>query len=136
METQLNKPQEELSVREKQVTREPGTYQGRYYEPQVDIYETEDALVVSADVPGSSAEDIHTDVRDNLLTLTAQVRTLDERWKPLYREYGMGHYVRQFRLGQQIDQSRISAELKDGVLRLTLPKAEQAKARRIEVKSI
>jgi HSP20 family protein len=137
METQLekNRTEHELPVREKHVTREPGTYQGPHFEPDVDIYETEDALVVSADLPGVSAQKITTDVRDNLLTLTAQVQPVDARWKPLYREYAVGNYTRQFRLGQQIDQSRITAELKDGVLTLTLPKAERNRPRRIEVKT-
>jgi HSP20 family protein len=139
MEKQINKThsetEQELSVREKHQTREPGTHQGQYFEPAVDIYETDEAIVLCADVPGVLPEDIHTDVRDNLLTLTAQVRPTDEKWKPLYREYAVGHYARQFRLGQQIDQMRISAQLKDGVLRLTLPKAEKARPRRIEVKA-
>jgi HSP20 family protein len=128
--------QKQLPVREKQQTPEPGTYAGQYFEPTVDIYETEEALIVSADVPGAVPEEIQTDVRENLLTLTARIAALDSRWKPLYREYSSGHYVRQFRLGQQIDQSRITAELKDGVLKLTLPKAERARSRRIEVKSL
>jgi HSP20 family protein len=135
METHFQKQETELPVQEKQPTRESGTYAGRYFEPSVDIYETEDALVVLADVPAAQAEDIQTDVRDNLLTLTAKVQKLDERWKPLAREYQTGHYVRQFRLGQHIDQSRISAQLKDGVLTVSLPKAERAKPRRIEVKA-
>ena len=139
METHIQnkKTQEnELPVREKQPTREPGTYEGQYFEPSVDIYETDEALVVRADLPGAVPEEIQTDIRDNLLTLTAKVKGLDPSWKPLYREYTPGHYVRQFRLGQHIDQERITAELKEGVLQLTLPKAERARPRRIEVKSL
>jgi HSP20 family protein len=135
METQLRTQETELPVQNKQPTRESGTYSGPYFEPRVDIYETEDALVLSADLPGARAEDIQTDVRDNLLTLTAQVNKQEESWKPLYREYQTGHYMRQFRLGQHIDQSRITAQLKDGVLTLTLPKAERAKPRRIEIQA-
>jgi HSP20 family protein len=135
METHVQDTDTELPIHGKQPTRETGTYAGPYFEPRVDIYETDDALVVSADVPGAQADDIETDVRDNLLTLTAQVQKLDDRWKPLHREYRTGHYVRQFRLGQHIDQGRISAEFKDGVLTLTLPKAEKAKPRRIEIKA-
>ncbi len=124
----------QLPVKEKHVTREPGTHEGRYFEPAVDIYETEDALTLRADVPGALAEEIQTDLKDNLLTVTARVRPLESQWRPLYEEFETGHYVRQFRLGQQIDQAKISAQLKDGVLTLTLPKAERAKARRIEIR--
>jgi HSP20 family protein len=125
----------ELPLKEKHaITRETGTHEGRYFEPPVDIYETEDALTLTADVPGALGEEIQTDLKDNLLTVTARVRPLDAKWRPLYQEFESGHYVRQFRLGQQIDQGKISAQLKDGVLTLTLPKAERAKARRIEVK--
>jgi HSP20 family protein len=125
----------ELSVKGKhELSGETGTHQGRYFEPAVDIYETADALTLTADVPGALAEDIQTDLKDNLLTVTARVRPLSGNWKPLYEEFDSGHYMRQFRLGQQIDQTQISAQLKDGVLTLTLPKSERAKARRIEVK--
>jgi HSP20 family protein len=135
METHIRNAETELPAQSKQPTRESGTYSGPYFEPRVDIYETEDALVVSADLPGAQADDIQTDVRDNLLTLTAKVQKVNGAWKPLYREYETGHYARQFRLGQHIDQSRITAQLKDGVLTLTLPKAERVKPRRIEIKS-
>jgi HSP20 family protein len=139
METQIqssNAPRQDLPVKEKQGTPETGTHQGRYFQPSVDIYETDEALVVTADIPGVEPQDVETDLRDNLLTLTARLKPLDARYQPLHREYEVGHYLRQFRLGQQIDQSRISAELKDGVLKLVLPKAEHAKARKIEVKAL
>ncbi|MHB8874716.1 MAG: Hsp20/alpha crystallin family protein [Myxococcaceae bacterium] len=124
----------EIQVREKQaVTREPGTWEGRYFEPRVDIYETADALTLMAEVPGVEAKDLQTDLKDNLLTISARVSPVEAKWKPLYEEYSVGHYLRQFRLGEQIDQSRISAQLKDGVLTLTLPKSAAAKPRRITV---
>ncbi len=124
----------DLQVREKQqVTREPGTHEGAYFEPPVDIYETDDAIVLSGDLPGVEASDVQTDLKDNLLTITARVRGVDPRWKTILEEYTIGNYVRQFRLGQQIDQSKITAQLKDGVLILTMPKAEAAKPRRIQI---
>ena len=121
--------------RAKQPAEAEGTHPGRYFEPAVDIYETADALVVRADVPGASPETVETDLKDNVLTLTARVAPLGGAWKPLYAEWTEGHWQRQFRLGQTIDQAKITAALKDGVLTLTLPKAERAKARRIEVKA-
>ena len=127
----------DLGVREQQKApaRESGTREGRYFEPPVDIYETDEALVVRADIPGALPEDVETHLEDSLLTITATVRPVEEKWRPAYQEYAVGHYQRQFRLGQQIDQAKISAALKDGVLTLTLPKVDTARPRRIQVKA-
>lgn len=137
--TQTPKVQNEqagaLSARPKQEAMEAGTHGGRWYEPDVDIYETEAALVLRADVPGARAEDIETDLKDNLLTVTARTSTVGGPWRALYTEFADGHWQRQFRLGQSIDQGQISAAVKDGVLTLTLPKAERARARKIQVKT-
>lgn len=134
METQVQtQQQQEIPVREKLGSREQGTFEGPWFEPAVDIFETEEALTLKADLPGVEADGVETDVRDNLLTITAHVKGLDPKWRSLHQEYTVGHYVRQFRLGQQIDQSKISAQLKDGVLTLTLPKADHARPRRIQV---
>jgi HSP20 family protein len=134
METEVQK-REDMQMRGKAPTRETGTREGRYFEPAVDIFETPEALVLVADVPGTEPQDIQTDLRDNLLTITATVKPLDERWKPVYEEYAIGHFMRQFRLGQQIDQSKISGQLKDGVLTLTLPKVDTAKPRQIKIQT-
>lgn len=126
----------EMAFGEKrELQREEGTRAGLYFEPSVDIYENEDSLTLVADVPGVEADDVQLDLRDNLLTITARAGQAEERWRPLYQEYRVGHYLRQFRLGQQIDRTRISAQLKDGVLTLTLPKAESAIPKRIQVRS-
>ena len=130
--------QKELQVHQKQQLQSEGegTREGVYFKPDVDIFETDEALMVVADLPGTSAEDIEIDLRENMLTLTGVVdEGLEQNWQPLYTEYKTGHFTRQFRLGQDIDQSKISAALSDGVLRLTLPKAEQAVPRKIEVTS-
>lgn len=132
--TELTRTQQDLPVREKASATTEATREGAYFEPPVDIYETDDALVLTADMPGVRAEDIETDLRDNQLTISAQLRPLDGKWKSVYQEYQPGHYWRQFRVGQQIDQTRISAEYKEGVLRLTLPKSENARPRRIQVR--
>jgi HSP20 family protein len=124
-----------LSARPKQEAQEAGTHGGRWYEPDVDIYETAEALVLRADVPGAKADQIETDLKDNLLTITARTGGVSGPWRPLYTEFADGHWQRQFRLGQSIDQAGISAAVKDGVLTLTLPKAERARARKIQVKT-
>lgn len=127
---------DEMPMREKQaLEREPGTHQGQYFEPPVDIYETEEALVVRADLPGVKPEHVQTTLRDNLLVISATVQALPGSWRQVYGEYRVGHFIRQFRLGQQIDQAKISAEMKDGVLTLTLPKADHARPRRIQIRA-
>ena len=132
MESELQN-REEMQMRGKSPTRETGTREGPYFEPAADIFETADALTLVADLPGTDPQDIQTDLRDNLLTITATVKPLPERWKPVYEEYSIGHFMRQFRLGQQIDQSKITAQLRDGVLTLTLPKVDTARPRQINV---
>lgn len=136
MTTETNENQE-LQVRQKEeLQNEEGTREGIYFKPDVDIFETDQALMVIADLPGATSENIEIDLRDNLLTLTAAVEDkLDGSWRPAYAEYRTGHFMRQFRLGQNIDQAEISASVNDGVLHLTLPKAESAQPRKIEVRT-
>lgn len=127
----------ELTLREatKAPSRESGTREGRYFEPQVDIFETDAALVIQADLPGVEAGDVETHLENNLLTITAPLPVRNDGWRPVYAEYAEGHFQRQFRLGQRIDQAKISAALKDGVLTLTLPKVDSARPRRIQVQA-
>jgi HSP20 family protein len=129
---QNDKQQTQVPVREKAEAAESGSYEGRWFEPLVDIYETDEALTLVADLPGVAPEDVSTDLRDNLLTITARFGK-SAPWNPVYEEYAEGHYVRQFRLGQQLDQAKISATMKDGVLTLTLPKADAAKPWKIQI---
>ncbi|HNS98941.1 MAG TPA: Hsp20/alpha crystallin family protein [Polyangiaceae bacterium] len=128
---------QELQLREKKELKQEGeaTREGPHFRPEVDIFEREDALVMVADVPGSSNEQIELDLQDNSLNLTATVSGVDAKWKPVYLEYEIGHYIRQFRIGQIVDMAKISAQVKDGVLVVTLPKIEKAMPRKIEVKS-
>jgi HSP20 family protein len=126
----------EMAVREKrELQHQEGTRAGAYFEPSVDIYETEEALTLVADVPGASVQDVDIDLRDSVLTLSSHASPAEGRGKPVHREYRQGNYLRQFRLGQQIDQSRIAARIKDGVLTLTLPKAASALPKRIRVQT-
>jgi HSP20 family protein len=105
------------------------------YVPAVDIYESQDALVVIADMPGVAPDNVSIDVRDNTLTLRGTV-TLEETKERIHvNEYGVGDYSRQFTLGRTIDQSKIEAAMKNGVLTLTLPKSDISKPRKIAVKA-
>lgn len=124
---------QELQVREKKELKEESTYEGPHFTPEVDIFETDRALVLVADIPGATSEGIELDLKDNVLSLRAKVGPLDTRWKAAYSEYEIGHYTREFRLGHVIDQGRISAQVRDGVLTLTLPKVEKALPRKISV---
>lgn len=104
----------------------------RYVTPAVDIYEMPDGLVVMADVPGVTSEHLDVRVDNNVLTIRAQADHPHPA-EPTYREYELVNYFRQFELSDKVDQGNISADLKHGVLTLTLPKAEDAKPRKIAV---
>jgi HSP20 family protein len=86
-------------------------------------------------MPGVLAKDLKIDLRDNVLTLSAQVtRPQSTSETPILCEYDTGTFFRQFTLSEVIDQAKIDAKLTDGVLKLELPKLERAKPRQITVK--
>lgn len=112
------------------------TRAGTCYRPCVDILERPDDLVVLADVPGATGEDIDVDFEDGTLTIHAKVKPRqEENLQYLLREYGVGDYYRTFHVSEAIDAGKISAEYTDGVLTLHLPKAEAARPRKISVKT-
>lgn len=126
----------EARPKQKVERREESTRPGAYFQPPVDIFETNDALVVVADMPGVPSDGVEVNLNGDQLTIEGRVRADDyEGLKPLHVEYGVGGYYRQFTLGKQIDRDAIEAQLKNGVLMLKLPKAEHAKLRRIQVKA-
>ena len=119
-----------------EVTRAEHTRSGRYYRPNVDILEKADELLVLADVPGTTGEQIDVHFEDGELTIHAKVAPRQRNdVEYLLREYGVGDYYRTFRISEAIDAGKISAEYADGVLTLHLPKAEEAKPRKIAVKT-
>ena len=113
--------------------REATRSQERYVTPPVDIYETAGGLVVKADLPGVEKGNLDLQVENNLLTIRGKP-THTTAGEAIYREYELVNFFRQFELNEKVDQSKISAELKHGVLTLQLPKAEEAKPRKIEVR--
>jgi len=128
----------EIQAKEKQEVSVPGeqTKPGPVFTPAVDIFETEKELTLLADLPGVKSDELTIDLRDNVLTLTADLtprERADE--EDLLIEYEIGRYFRQFTLSEVIDQDKIDAQLNDGVLRLTLPKVEKATPRKISVKA-
>jgi HSP20 family protein len=129
--------EKEMPFRGKQEVQGAGepTKGGFTFVPAVDIFESEEALTLVADLPGVSPEGIRIDLKDDQLTVAGVADDpSDPQERVLLKEYETGHYLRQFALGEVIDQSRISAQLKNGVLTLVLPKVEKAKPRRIEIK--
>ncbi len=104
--------------------------------PPIDIHESPDGLVLEADLPGATEQNLLIELEDNVLSLYATVdQTIPEGARLIHEEYRPGHFQRSFILSDEVDRDRITAELKNGVLRLILPKADRARARRIEVKS-
>jgi HSP20 family protein len=103
--------------------------------PPADIYETKDSIVVLAEMPGVPPEGIDLTLERRVLTIRGRSASREHNgYQRVYNEYAGGDYERVFTLSENIDRDRIEARLKDGVLHLVLPKAETAKARRIELK--
>lgn len=128
----------EIKVREKQEVASPAeqTTPGLVFTPAVDIFETEKQITLMADLPGVKAEDLVIDLRENVLTLSADAAPAgSDDEQPLLAEYESGKYYRQFTLGEMIDQDKIDAKLNDGVLSLSLPKVEKATPKKITVKN-
>jgi HSP20 family protein len=105
--------------------------------PRVDIHETDDALVIKAELPGISKDDVSIDVHQNTLTLRGQRKHEAEVKQDNYHrmERAYGTFQRSFVLPTMIDQEKVQATFKDGVLELHLPKLESAKPRRIAINS-
>lgn len=124
-------PETELAAAEEKTREEE-----RYVAPAVDIYEASDGLTVVADLPGVAASDLNVQVDNGVLTIQGKGSTAmngpDTAY--LWREYRLKNFWRQFQLSDEVDQTKIKADLKNGVLTLFLPKAEAAKPRKIEVK--
>ncbi len=103
--------------------------------PPVDVFENESGITLLADVPGATREGLAVRVDGDTLTLEATASTAGpENMELVYGEAQFPSYRRQFTLSRELDSSRIEASLKDGVLRLAIPKLEEAKPRRIEVR--
>jgi HSP20 family protein len=117
--------------------REPAPlHQQIVFTPPIDIFETDEGLVLLADLPGVSAETLELQVQDNKLTLFGRVGPqVPESARPLHREYEVGHFLRSFILSDEVDHERISAKLNHGVLEVMLPRVKRSEPRRIPVAS-
>jgi HSP20 family protein len=128
---------QELQVQKKREVekKEETTIPARVFLPNADIYETPNDLKVVLEMPGIEKNNVEINIEDDVLHVDGRLDLSKySGLQPLYTEYNVGHYARSFQLSSKIDQSKIGAEMKDGVLSLTLPKAEEAKPRTIQVK--
>jgi HSP20 family molecular chaperone IbpA len=110
------------------------TRPGLVFTPEVDIFETDHEITVLADMPGVAADGMNIGLQNGVLTLSGDVKPWEGQDEmDVMVEFEIGKYYRQFTLSDDIDQSKIEAKLEDGVLRLTLPKAQKAVPRQITV---
>lgn len=108
----------------------------RSFVPQVDIVEANGDIEIHVDLPGANPDSINLSVEAGKLTIDAEVpdrQPADTKY--LLREYGVGSFHRSFQLGRSVDTQRTNADYANGVLVVRLPKSEQAKPRRIEVRA-
>jgi HSP20 family protein len=107
----------------------------RPWAPPVDIFETENSIVLKAELPGIDPKDVEVRIEDNTLYLKGERKfekeTKDENYHRVERSYGS--FARSFSLPNSIDADKVAAEYKDGVLNLTLPKREEAKPKTIRI---
>ena len=127
---------QELQVQEKRELqkKEEPTIPVRVFVPTTDILEDEQSLTVIMEMPGVSKEAVDINLQDRVLTVEGRIDfSKYEQMQPVYTEYNIGNFSRSFSLSNSIDQDKIRADMNDGVLTLTLPKAEEAKPRKITV---
>ncbi len=104
--------------------------------PAIDIHEGPEGLILEADLPGVADSSLRVELEQNILHLHARVaRPVPEGARVLHEETRTVEYYRSFILSDEVQRDQIRAELRDGVLRLTLPRADRARARRIEVRT-
>jgi HSP20 family protein len=127
---------QELQVQQKREVekKQESTIPTRAYVPVTDVFETEQALVVVLEMPGVGKDSVDVRIENEVLTIDGRLDFSNyDGLQPVYTEYNIGNYARRFEVSSEIDSDRITADLKDGVMTLVLPKAEKAKPRRIAV---
>ena len=109
---------------------------GKFWSPDIDLIENDNAFVVKAELPGVSKEDVKISLVDSILTIRGEKMTGDDDKQKSYHrvERHYGTFQRSFTMPASVDSNRIEAEFKDGVLTITLPKLEETKPKMIEVK--
>ena len=108
---------------------------GADWTPSVDVSETDKAYVIKAEIPEVKKEDVKVTIDDGMLTIQGERKMeKEEKGKKFHRiERSYGSFVRSFRLPDGVDESKVKAEFKDGMINVTLPKSEKAKKKAVEV---
>jgi len=108
----------------------------RVFVPPVDILETEEAIMVVADVPGVDENSLEITIEKNVLSLKGRVDSAVPQGYTLgFSEYGVGDFERVFTISNEVDREGVEASVKNGVLRLKLPKSKQALTKKVTVKA-
>ena len=131
--------EKELKVHKKQEVQQSGepTKPERRFVPAVDIFETDGAVTVIAEMPGVPKDGVDIYLEEGTLTITgSRVCEVCDTETVLLKEYETGNYFRQFAVSETIDQDEIEATMTNGILTLVLPKIAPAKPRKIEVKGV
>lgn len=128
MAANVTERNDERSMQRREETRSTE----RFLRPPVNIMETEEGLFLTADMPGASKDKIEVNVDKGVLTITAPAEN-QMPGTPVYREFELATYYRQFSVPETLDHSKAKAEFNNGILTLKVPKMEAAKPRRIEV---
>ena len=127
---------QELKVQHKQEVEHKGetTKEGKYFIPAVDIFESEADVTVVAEMPGVSGKGVDVSLEDNVLTIRGiQKEQQSSSGRVLLNEYESGNYQRRFTVAETIDQEKVKATVRNGMLKIVLPKTEPEKPRKIEV---
>ena len=129
----------DLEKREKQEVGSSAAEQmnqsGSAYSPDVDIHASDDEVVFSVDLPGVGKGDVTIQVDEtNTLVITGK-NSLNENGNAVLRQYNVGNYYRAFQLSDDYDKDKVSARLENGLLVVAIPKREEAKPKKIEIKA-
>ncbi len=109
---------------------------GKVYLPNVDIIEDKDNIIIMADMPGVSEGDANVTLENDVLTIEGKVAPAEMKgYRLLYGEYALGDYFRSFIITESIDRNKVQATMKEGVLRIVLPKSEEAKPKQIPIRA-
>jgi len=129
--------EKELQVQEKQMVTQEGetTKPDKYFIPAVDIFEDDEKVTVVAEMPGVKNTGVDVALEDDVLTIRGERMPEKIDGRVLLQEYESGSYLRRFTVAETIDQDKIHAVMRDGLLRVELPKAAPAKPRKIKVEA-
>lgn len=127
--------EQELEVQEKQVVQQKSesTKPEKLFIPAVDIFETEESVMVLAEMPGVNNTGVEVSLEDDVLTISGHRQVEEFEGRLLLQEYENGSYLRKFTVAEAIDQEKITATMTNGLLKVTLPKAAPARPRKVVV---